>query len=73
MTSVLPVLVMLTFGLIGLAFAVDFRGIAASAARRSAWNHTGDRLALLTLIQRAIGVLFVLIAATLIVAVIAAA
>jgi len=60
---VLQVLFSLAFAFIGLAFALDFRGIAGRAAQNSIWNRGESRRArtVLTAVQRCIGAVIALI------------
>jgi hypothetical protein len=62
-SHVLHALPALAFALVGLAFALDFRGLSSNAARRSVWNRGGSerRAAVLTLVQRGIGAVFALV------------
>jgi ABC-type nickel/cobalt efflux system permease component RcnA len=60
-----PVMFFVLFALVGLAFALDFRGIATRAARNSIWNRRSGRSGTaLTLIQRAIGAIIGLVGVT---------
>ena len=63
MSYVLQVLVSLVFAFSGLAFALDFRGVAGRAARNSVWNRgrSGGVVIALTIFQRCIGAVIALI------------
>ena len=62
MSYVLQGLFSLAFAFVGLAFALDFRGIARRAAQNSIWNRAESRRAgtVLTAVQRCIGAIIAL-------------